>query len=507
MNNYEKYELQKHSSMKNQSYLFDKLNFDSDIIISRLKNKNSPPMNSFSNETHIDINLQDICNRVANSSILSNGENNIYIKLSEDELMKRQYVIECIKKFINLYKIKYKMLHNIIFLFDTLIYIDNKVKEIQNYEQLGLGSTILMIKFNHEEKRNISINKYQTFYERIHYPKIIIKEIEILCLKLIDYYINFPTPLLYIELYSFISFISKKENISPDMHYKLYNMTFNTLEKIMTTSNEYTKYNMIEFTSSIIAYCRQYYNLEKWPKNLAKIFGSNLENFESIICQFLPLDDSMNVRTFSIKSKLFYKKSNEKIFILKKYSDSIENENKNRNIYNNHINKDIKVNKNNNIEINTFKINNNDLNINLNYRSSEEMKKSCLFRKINNKYNNNTLIRELNVSSSLNNINQINALNVLSTNEKIIKKENITNTYKTPDKIINNKNTSSICEPNKQQGFKYYKNKSHHRNISNIDITIKNYDNILANDKEEENELNNKDNNENVNKRLITINK
>ena len=507
MNNYEKYELQKHSSMKNQSYLFDKLNFDSDIIISRLKNKNSPPMNSFSNETHIDINLQDICNRVANSSILSNGENNIYIKLSEDELMKRQYVIECIKKFINLYKIKYKMLYNIIFLFDTLIYIDNKVKVIQNYEQLGLGSTILMIKFNHEEKRNISINKYQTFYERIHYPKIIIKEIEILCLKLIDYYINFPTPLLYIELYSFISFISKKENISPDMHYKLYNMTFNTLEKIMTTSNEYTKYNMIEFTSSIIAYCRQYYNLEKWPKNLAKIFDSNLNNFESIICQFLPLDDNMNVRTFSIKSKLFYKKSNEKIFILKKYSDSIENENKNRNIYNNHINKDIKVNKNNNIEINTFKINNNDLNINLNYRSSEEMKKSCLFRKINNKYNNNTLIRELNVSSSLNNINQINALNVLSTNEKIIKKENITNTYKTPDKIINNKNTSSICEPNKQQGFKYYKNKSHHRNISNIDITIKNYDNILANDKEEENELNNKDNNENVNKRLITINK
>ena len=507
MNNYEKYELQKHSSMKNQSYLFDKLNFDNDIIISRLKNKNSPPMNSFSNETHIDINLQDICNRVANSSILSNGENNIYIKLSEDELMKRQYVIECIKKFINLYKIKYKILYNIIFLFDILIYVDSKVKVIQNYEQLGLGSTILMIKFNHEEKRNISINKYQTFYERIHYPKIIIKEIEILCLKLIDYYINFPTPLLYIELYSFISFISKKENISPDMHYKLYNMAFNTLEKIMTTSNEYTKYNMIEFTSSIIAYCRQYYNLEKWPKNLAKISGSNLKNFESIICQFLPLDDNMNVRTFSIKSKLFYKKSNEKIFILKKYSDSIENENKNRNIYNNHINKDIKVNKNNNIEINTFKINNNDLNINLNYRSSEEMKKSCLFRKINNKYNNNTLIRELNVSSSLNNINQINALNVLSTNEKIIKKENMTNTYKTPDKIINNKNTSNIYEPNKQQEFKFYKNKSHHRNISNIDITIKNYDNILANDKEEENELNNKDNNENVNKRLITINK
>ena len=54
-------------------------------------------------------------------------------------------------------------------------------------------------------------------------------------------------------------------------------MAFNTLEKIMTTSNEYTKYNMIEFTSSIIAYCRQYYNLEKWPNNLA------LMNIQNII--------------------------------------------------------------------------------------------------------------------------------------------------------------------------------------------------------------------------------
>ena len=518
MNNYEKYELQKHSSMKNQSYLFDKMNFDSDIIISKLKSINSPSPKSSSNEIPKDINLIDICTQVVNSPILSNGENNIYIKLTEEELLKRQYVIECIKNFINSYKIKYKILYNIIFLFDILIYIDNNVKVIQDYEQLGLGSTILIIKYNHEEKKIIPISKYQTFYERIHYPKIILKEIEILCLKLIDYYLNFPTPLLYIELYSFNEFIYKADNSNIDMHFKLYNMTFNTLEKIMTSSNEYTKYNLLNFTSSIIAFSRQHYNLEKWPKNLSNIFDVDLKCFEYIITELLlHFENNMNIKSLSIKNKLFYKKTEEKIFILKKYKDTQECEKNKKTTYNNHINKDIKVNKNNNnIEINTFKINNNDLNINFNYRTSEEMKKSALFRKINDKYNNKVLLKELNTSNSLNNINQINVLKTMSNEEIIHKKENQLNSYKTPDKIINNKNPTFFSNQNKYD-FKYNKNNNHHRNKSNIDITNKNYDDILDNDKGNQllynrnnnidNYGENKNNLENINNRLITINK
>ena len=77
MNKYEKYELQKHSSMKIQSYLLNKMNFDSDIIISKLNNINLISTKSISNDMPKDINLIDICTRVVNSSILSNGENNI----------------------------------------------------------------------------------------------------------------------------------------------------------------------------------------------------------------------------------------------------------------------------------------------------------------------------------------------------------------------------------------------------------------------------------------------
>ena len=514
MNNYEKYELQKHSSMKIQSYLLDKMNFDSDIIISKLNNINLISTKTFSNEMHKDINLNDICTRAINSPILSNGENNIYIKLNEEELLKRQYVIECIKNFINSYKIKYKILYNIIFLFDILIYIDSKVRVIQDFEQLGLGSTILIIKYNHEDLKNISINKYQTFYGRIYYQKIIIKEIEILCLKLIDYYMNFPTPLLYIELYSFNELYYKSDNINTDMHFKLYNMTYNTLEKIMTLSNEYTKFNLLNFTSSIIAYSRENYNLDKWPTDLSLVFNISLQYFENIVDELLSFGNNANIKCLSIKNKLFYKKADEKILTLKKSKEKQEYVKNKRTIYNNHINKDIKVNKNNNnIEINTFKINNNDLNINLNYKTSEEMKKSALFRKINNKYNNNTLLRELNTSNSLNNIKQINVLNTISSN---IKKENITNSYKTPDKIINNNNPMFFSNQSKYS-FKYYNNINHQRNKSNIDIiTNKNYENILKHDKENQilhnkdnidNYEQNKNNSENNHNKLITINK
>ena len=513
MNNYEKYELQKHSSMKNQRYLFDKMNLDSDVIISGIKNKNLCSIKSFSNQIHKNININKIITQVLNSPILSNGENYIYIKLSQEQLIKRQYVIESIKKFINFHKITYKILYNIIFLFDILIYVDYKSNVIQNYEKIGLGSTILMIKYFHEDNKIISLNKYQTFYERIHYPKFILKEIEIHCLKLINYYMNFPTPLLYIELYFFNSLVN-------ETNLKINHMSLHILEVILIRSNEYTKYSLVLLSSSILSYCRQYYGLEKWSTNLSRVFNIELKSFENIIEEILPLEENLNIKNLAIKSKLFNKKINEKIIIFKKYKEKIEDEKNKLNIYNNHINKDIKVNINSSLEeqinsqINIFKINNNTMNINLNYRTSEEIKNSTLFKKINSKYNNKSL-RELNLSNSLSNINQKNELNTLTNNENSTKNELTTNAYKTPDKIINNKNSLYIYNHNKKV-IKYYKNNNnHHRNISNIDIVNKNNNNNLNNENEHQIffkrcEINNYESNkdiDNINNRMITINR
>ena len=51
------------------------------------------------------------------------------------------------------------------------------------------------------KKLNISLKKFQSFYESKYYSTYKLKVIEILCLKLIDYYLNFPTPLFFVKLY------------------------------------------------------------------------------------------------------------------------------------------------------------------------------------------------------------------------------------------------------------------------------------------------------------------
>ena len=521
MNKYEKYELQKHSSMKNPSYLFDRMNIDNDILVPQIKNKNPCSIKPSFYENPKDINLNDIFIRLVDSQILFNGENNIYIKLSEEKIIKRKYVIDSIKRFIILYNIKYKIFYNIIFLFDILIFLDNQNKVINNFELLGLGSTLLMIKYMHEDNKIFSLNIFQKMYERIYYPKLLIKEIEILCLKLINYYMNFPTPLLFMEMYFLNGFLFKNDNIKNDTCFRLYNMALGILEKILITSNEYNKYSPIDLCSGIISYCREYYGLEKWPKILSQIFNITEKNFENIIQELIPIDDNLNIKNISIMNKLFDKRFNEKMVIFKRYKEKIEDEKNKQNnlnrIENHHINKDIKVNINNNKEgqinsqLNIFKINNANMKINLNYRTTEDLKNSALFRKINIKYNDKSF-RDLNSSNSLNNINRKNELHKIINQEKTIENKASKNSYKTPDKISNNKNESYIYNQNKKLNKKCI---NHHKNISNITIVNKN-DNIFDFLKEHHvlfnrNEINNYESNKygniNLNERIINVDK
>ena len=106
MNKYEKYEIQKHLSMKNPNNFYNKLDNDGEVLISRMRQKNPCSIKPFPYENSEDINLNDIFKQILNSHILFNGNDNIYIKLSEEQRIKRLYIVEAIKRFINLYKIK-----------------------------------------------------------------------------------------------------------------------------------------------------------------------------------------------------------------------------------------------------------------------------------------------------------------------------------------------------------------------------------------------------------------
>jgi hypothetical protein len=365
----------------------------------------------------------------------------------------------------------------------------------------------------HEENKLIYVNIFQNFYERKYYSKILLKQIEILCLKLINYYLNFPTPLLYMELYFLNGFLFKKDNIKTDTCFKLYSMALNILEKILTTSNEYTKYSLINFVSGIISYCRQNYGLEKWPNILVKTFGISETNFGNVIHDLICTEDNLNIKNMSVKNK--------KNIIFSRYNENIEDEKnkqqENKEIYIHHINKDIKVNKNNfkeekgNSQINIFKINNNSMNINLNYRTTEEIKNSALFRKITIKYNKN--LKDLNLSNSSNNINQKIVLNTEIGREKTLENKKLKNAYKTPDKITNN--NQDIKERDKKENITINLNNKHIRNNSNIVISNKNNNffdyeqehQVLYN-REETNECDlSKDLNNDIKKKFINIDK
>ena len=340
-----------------------------------------------------------------------------------------------------------------------------------------------------------------------------LKQIEILCLKLINYYLNFPTPLLYMELYFLNGFLFKKDNIKTDTCFKLYSMALNILEKILTISNEYTKYSLINFVSGIISYCRQNYGLEKWPNILVKTFGISETNFGNVIHDLICTEDNLNIKNMSVKNK--------KNIIFSRYNENIEDEKnkqqENKEIYIHHINKDIKVNKNNfkeekgNSQINIFKINNNSMNINLNYRTTEEIKNSALFRKITIKYNKN--LKDLNLSNSSNNINQKIVLNTEIGREKTLENKKLKNAYKTPDKITNN--NQDIKERDKKENITINLNNKHIRNNSNIVISNKNNNffdyeqehQVLYN-REETNECDlSKDLNNDIKKKFINIDK
>ena len=89
---------------------------------------------------------------------------------------------------------------------DILICYNNKNNVISNMEQLGVGSAMLMIKFIYEEYMMLPLNKFRTIFDTNKYTLDQLQNIEITCLKLINYYLNFPQLEKFLSLKSVVSY-------------------------------------------------------------------------------------------------------------------------------------------------------------------------------------------------------------------------------------------------------------------------------------------------------------
>lgn len=281
-NNYNqnKVKYRKCYSVKPYEYMMPKDIFLKDIFQNALKS---------SNEYIINFHINNTPNTY-------NKENNANID--------RQYIFEKIKKFILINNINFSILGKTIFLYDLLCFKKEKMNKINyfiNFNSLpnlsiALIAFILMLKFNNEEKKMISlktfVKKFEEGEENIIFNEVC--EMEIMALQLIDYNLTFQNPFSFMELFLLNGIIFNEDYINSDLSFKIYDLVNETLEKIMEKSNEYFKYNFFHLCCSIVMHIREKFRLIRWPKPLEINFDVNQEQFSDIYQIFFTKNNNCN---------------------------------------------------------------------------------------------------------------------------------------------------------------------------------------------------------------------
>ena len=234
-----------------------------------------------------DVSLHEIFINMMNSSFKINGNKSIYLKMSEKDLEIRNYVLNCIKIFIDKNDIHKKILCSIIFLYDILTIKNKQKKMLNNSEEIGIGACFLTLKFLCTKKKSFySLKNFSEIFQTEKLSSNDIKEIEIKCLKLIGYYLNYASPISFMEIFFINGIIFSNDKIKEGESGGIYDLIIEIIEKIMLISNEYIKYNPLCLCSCIVSFARELYNLEIWPQILTQAFGVNSYSFRNIYDEF-----------------------------------------------------------------------------------------------------------------------------------------------------------------------------------------------------------------------------
>ena len=242
----------------------------------------------FNNE----INIKDVLNNMLNRTnkiydIFQISANNI--KLDNEEYSKRAKIIRNIKDFIsnNILFSNNKInsdnfLCDVIYFFDLLIIQNKKYKLLSTFEKLGLGALILLIKFNKLQEK-ILIKKYKSIFNDKYMTLEEINKIEVLSLRLINYYIIIPNITYYINfLYKNIFINNKCKNIE-----YISKSLISVLKSIMSYSNNYMKHHPFYLSCFIIKNCFENYKIDGFQKVLIDYFDMNMRIFRTTYEEFI----------------------------------------------------------------------------------------------------------------------------------------------------------------------------------------------------------------------------
>ena len=337
-----------------------------------------------------DLNLQQIFTNMIKSSLdlskkYSSSINNIDIDISVNDFS-RKIILKKIKDFFLFYNIEYKIIFKTILLYDIITIENESRKFLSSAEEIALGALILSIKFNYDENKMFSMKKFLKLYGEQVYSLSDIIAIERKALLTISHFLNYTTPMCFLEFFLINGIIYNIDNLNKDNYSKIYVEIENILQNIMEESNNYLKYNFFHLACAIVAFCREKFNLEKWPKTLQKVFSVDFNLFQNEFRRFFTKNENNNNRIYDNRTYNYSNKknningNNNNIFLLN--FENLENDNDNDINSNNNDSKSISSRHNyfknkTNYSNKTIDRYNNIINININNVS------------FNNIYNNN----------------------------------------------------------------------------------------------------------------------
>ena len=246
----------------------------------------------FKNLIKNEINIKDIINNMLSST------NKIYdifqinptsIKLDNEDYSKRAKAIKNIKDFISI-NILYtnnktnsdNIFCEVLYYFDLLIIQNKKFKLLSTFEKLGLGALILVLKFNKIQDK-ILIKKYKSIFNDKYMTLEEINKIEVLSLKLINYYIIQPNQINYLNFLFKNFFLNDKYR---NMNY-IYKQIISILKNIMCFSNNYIKIHPFNISCFIIKYCFEQNKIDGFQKTLIEYFDMNMRLFRAAYEDFI----------------------------------------------------------------------------------------------------------------------------------------------------------------------------------------------------------------------------
>ena len=421
--------------------------------------------------------------------------------LSNLEEIKRKNLILNMKKFLIKYNFDYKILFIAVYFMDSILFKLNF--HSKDLDSIAIGCLILAVKFYDKNGKIPNLNFFQEIlpnYSNFSLDEI--KKIEILCLKYLNYNLNFPQPLNFIEILLINGIVFTNDLIYLNVSSKIYNLPFKIYEKIILANADYLKFNPFYLAFAFVAVSRKLFSLEKWNSFFNSIFNVSFEEIEYIyneIPNLIIKHEQINNNNILIyekkinKNNIYNKMKNNNI-LNQAFCKTLNNKNNNNN--NNKSNIIYKANKNISYNNNNNNINNNNFSYN---KNNNKITSYTYSKSINNNINNErSIMKKINIFKNkiFKNTKNDENLNkdLTCSDSKINLQSNFTN-YR---KIIDCKSNLFINSFNSNNNSLIITN-NHNLNENDNSILNKNKTCTLFKNKYLLNNNNNKNNNNNNN--------